>query len=168
MERTFAHSSSPYLLNQCCKSRTIPLFVIFRYLYADLYAGVIWGGTESPVGSGNFTSSNIPLQCASDSPIPCSSETEPSASSSPPLGFIFSFGQDNNKDVYLLTITGVYRIARPSRCNFHCSLENTTSLPPSQQPDRSPPSSSLSKRLHNIGTLVVNFLALCFLLVVLL
>ncbi|EFH46999.1 hypothetical protein ARALYDRAFT_493989 [Arabidopsis lyrata subsp. lyrata] len=136
------------------------------YLFADLYAGIIWGGAETPVGSGNFTSSQIPLQCASDSPIPCSAETEPSSSSSPPIGFVFSFGQDNNKDVYLLASTGVYRIVPSSRCNFHCSLENTTSFPPSQQPDRFPPSSSLSKRLHNIGTLVVNVLAWCFLFVV--
>ncbi|XP_010441113.1 PREDICTED: HIPL2 protein-like [Camelina sativa] len=130
------------------------------YLFADLYAGVIYGGTETPVGSGNFTSSHIPLQCASDSPIPCSSETESSATSPPLLGFVFSFGQDNNKDVYLLASTGIYRIVRPSRCNLHCSLENTTSLPPSQQPDRSPPSPSSSKRLlNNICTLVINFLA---------
>ncbi|KAG2251772.1 hypothetical protein Bca52824_081908 [Brassica carinata] len=121
------------------------------YLFADLYAGVIWGGAETPLGSGNFTSSRIPLRCTSDSPISCSSDTDSSSSSSssPPLGFIFSFGQDNNKDIYLLASSGLYRIVRPSRCNFHCSLENGTSLVPSRQPDRSPPSPSSSQRLHN-------------------
>lgn len=133
------------------------------YLFADLYAGVIWGGAETPLGSGNFKSSHIPLQCASDSPISCSSDAESSSSlSSPPLGFIFSFGQDNNKDIYLLASSGLYRIVRPSRCNFHCSLENGTSLVPSH---RSPPSPSSSQRLHNsISTLVITFLAWCFLL----
>ncbi|CAH2079965.1 unnamed protein product, partial [Thlaspi arvense] len=126
------------------------------YLFADLYAGVIYGGAETPVGSGNFTSSHIPLRCSSDSPIPCSFEIEPSSSSSsPPLGFVFSFGEDNKKDIYLLASSGVYRIVRPSRCNFHCPLEKKTSLAPSQQPDRSPTSPSLSKQLHNISTTLV-------------
>uniref|UniRef100_A0A1J3G9H1 HIPL1 protein n=1 Tax=Noccaea caerulescens TaxID=107243 RepID=A0A1J3G9H1_NOCCA len=137
------------------------------YLYADLYAGVIWGGAETPVGSGNFTSFLIPLQCASDSPISCSSETEPSSSSSSPLlGFVFSFGEDNNKDIYLLASTGLYRIVRPSRCSFHCPLETIKSVAPSQQPDRSPPSPSSSKQLYNISILVINILAWCSLLVV--
>ncbi|KAL0662437.1 hypothetical protein Bca4012_099274 [Brassica carinata] len=130
---------------------TNPIFPVMWYLFADLYAGVIWGGAETPLGSGNFTSSRIPLRCTSDSPISCSSDTDSSSSSSssPPLGFIFSFGQDNNKDIYLLASSGLYRIVRPSRCNFHCSLENGTSLVPSRQPDRSPPSPSSSQRLHN-------------------
>lgn len=163
MERTFHYNSRSihWLSVYICD-----WFVfLFRYLFADLYAGVIWGGAETPLGSGNFTSSHIPLQCASDSPILCSSETEPT-SSSPLLGFVFSFGQDNNKDIYLLASTGLYRIVRPSRCNFHCPLENKTSLAPSQQPDRSPPSPSSSKRVHNISTLIINLLAWCLLLVV--
>ncbi|ESQ47021.1 hypothetical protein EUTSA_v10027668mg [Eutrema salsugineum] len=135
------------------------------YLFADLYAGVIFGGVETPVGSGDFTSSRIPIQCASDSPIFCSSETEPS-SSFPPLGFVFSFGEDNKKDIYLLASNGLYRIARPSRCSFHCPLETITSVAPSQQPDRSPPSPSSSKRVHDISTLVKIFVAWFFLLLV--
>ena len=143
------------------------MFCLYRYLFADLYAGVIWGGAETPLGSGNFTSSHIPLRCTSDSPISCSSDTDSSSSSSPALGFIFSFGQDNNKDIYLLASSGLYRIVRPSRCNFHCSLENGTPLVPSRQPDRSPPSPSSSQRLHNsVSILVINFLAWCFLLFV--
>ncbi|CAN8233142.1 unnamed protein product [Cochlearia groenlandica] len=133
------------------------------YLFADLYAGVLHGGVETPIGRGKFTSFNIPLQCASDSPFPCSFDTKPTST----LGFVFSFGQDNNKDIYLLTSTGVYRIVRPSRCNLHCPLENITSFAPSRQPDPSSPRSpSSSKRLHNFSFVVINLLALCFVLFV--
>ncbi|KAK6913193.1 Glucose/Sorbosone dehydrogenase, partial [Dillenia turbinata] len=94
-----------------------------RYVYADLYAGGIWAGTESPDDSGNFTTVKLPISCASDSPIKCDLEAQ---SSRPALGYIFSFGEDNRKDVFILASSGVYRIARPSRCSYACSKENTT------------------------------------------
>ncbi|KAI4351576.1 hypothetical protein L6164_005925 [Bauhinia variegata] len=106
-----------------------------RYLYADLYAGAIWTGVENPQGSGNFTSSNISVLCALDSPIECSDE---SVGSVPALGYIFSFGQDNRKDIFILASSGLYRIARPSRCNLFCSKQNeTASRPPSSAPSPS-------------------------------
>ncbi|KAJ0966253.1 hypothetical protein J5N97_027391 [Dioscorea zingiberensis] len=94
-----------------------------RYLYADLYAGAMWAGTESPESSGNYTSANIPFSCAKDSPIPCEAVA---GSSLPSLGYIFSFGEDNRKDVFILASKGVYRVVRPSRCNYACAKENTT------------------------------------------
>ncbi|GJS89440.1 zinc finger BED domain-containing protein RICESLEEPER 2-like protein, partial [Tanacetum coccineum] len=36
----------------------------------------------------------------------------------PDLGYVTSLSEDNNKDVYLLASTGVYRIAAPSRCGI--------------------------------------------------
>ena len=79
----------------------------FRYLYADLYgSGGIWVGTENPENSGNFTSAQVPYSCAKDTPIQCDAEDE----SSPVLGAIFSFGQDNSKDTFVLTSSGLYRI----------------------------------------------------------
>lgn len=96
---------------------------MFRYLYTDLYAGAIWAGTENPENSGNFTTSQIPFSCASDSPIQCSSVQ---GSSLPALGYIFSFGEDNSKDIFLLASSGVYRVVSPSRCNYTCSKENVT------------------------------------------
>ncbi|XVF50210.1 hypothetical protein PTKIN_Ptkin04bG0077900 [Pterospermum kingtungense] len=96
-----------------------------RYIYMDLYGEALWAGEEYPLNSGNFTTSRIPFRCANDSPIPCTS-------SSPSLGFVFSFAEDNRKDLYILTSTGVYRVARPSRCNLTCSKEiiaNVTSRP---------------------------------------
>ncbi|PSS07859.1 HIPL1 protein [Actinidia chinensis var. chinensis] len=109
-----------------------------RYLYADLYASGVWAGTENPGNSGNFSTSQIAFACAHDSPIPCSTVPETSL---PSLGYIFSFGEDNNKDIFILASSGVYRIVRPSRCNYACAKENvtadvtpspTTSSPPSQ------------------------------------
>ncbi|KAK8710184.1 hypothetical protein V6N13_145523 [Hibiscus sabdariffa] len=94
-----------------------------RYLYADLYADALWSGFENPKGSGNFTTTEHPVECANDSPIQCTTRPE---STSPAFGFIFSFGQDNNKDIFLLTSSGVYRIVRPGRCNYICSTENGT------------------------------------------
>jgi glucose/arabinose dehydrogenase len=102
-----------------------------RYLYGDLYAGAIWAATEDPENSGNFTNSKIPFGCAHDSPIPCDS----GPGSLPALGYIFSFGQDNKKDVYILASSGVYRVVPPSRCNYTCSLEKaSTASPPSPSP----------------------------------
>ncbi|CAD5172082.1 unnamed protein product [Musa acuminata subsp. malaccensis] len=94
-----------------------------RYLYADLYGGAMWAGIEVPENSGNYTSTMIPFNCAKNSPIPC--DTVP-GSPLPSLGFIYSFGEDNRKDVFLLTSEGVYRIVPPSRCNYACPKENTT------------------------------------------
>lgn len=118
---------------------------LYRYLYADLYGGGIWTGTESPRGSGNFTSSKVPVKCALDSPIPCNVED---GSSFPALGIIFSFGQDNKNDIFILASTGVYRIVQPSRCNYACSSENITRLPhPTSIPSPSP-APSTGVRLH--------------------
>ncbi|KAL6524366.1 hipl1 protein [Orobanche hederae] len=106
------------------RSKTDPC-MFGRYLFADLYAGAIWAGIENPIDSGNFTKSKIPFNCARDSPISC---TFTPGSSFPALSYIFSFGEDNNKDVFLLTNSGVYRIVRPSRCNYTCSMENASSV----------------------------------------
>lgn len=93
---------------------------VFSYLYGDLYASHIWAAPETPQNSGNFTSSDTPFNCAPNSPIKCDFVT---SSSLPALQYIFSFGQDNKKDVYILTQSGVYRLVRPSRCNYACSKE---------------------------------------------
>ncbi|KAK7354125.1 hypothetical protein VNO80_19583 [Phaseolus coccineus] len=118
-----------------------------RYLYGDLYAGAIWAATEEPQNSGNFNSSRIPFSCARDSPIQC--ESSP-GNSLPALGYIFSFGEDNKKDVYILASTGVYRVVRPSRCSYACSLEkatNTTTPTPSPSPSHATRWSVLSQYL---------------------
>lgn len=125
---------------------------VYRYVYADLYGGGIWTGTESPKDSGNFTSSKIPVSCALDSPIQCSVED---GSPLPSLGFIFSFGQDNRNDVFILSSTGVYRIIPPSRCNYTCSSENITRLPhPTSIPSPSPSLSNSTSRRLGISFLV--------------
>jgi hypothetical protein len=111
-----------------------------RYLYADLYAGGMWAGTETPTDSGNFTSTRIPFSCAQDSPIRCIAEA---GSSLPSLGYIFSFGEDNKKDVFILASSGVYRVIRPSRCNYTCSKENVT------RPTSAPPFNSTGRRFSN-------------------
>ncbi|KAK4767895.1 hypothetical protein SAY87_003036 [Trapa incisa] len=95
-----------------------------RYLFGDLYAGAIWAGIEHPEDSGNYTSDQIPFRCAKDSPIKCDTQ----GSFLPSLGYIFSFGEDNKKDVYILAKSGVYRVVRPSRCSYTCSKENLTDI----------------------------------------
>ena len=132
----------------------------FRYLYADLYGGAIWEGTEFPKDSGNFTTSLLPFSCASDSPIKCSSVP---GSSRPALGYVSSFGEDLKKNVYVLTSNGVYRVVRPSRCKYTCSKENTVKA---SNPSASPPSSTspshairLSKHIY-ISLILVLSLAL--------
>ncbi|KAL9239548.1 hypothetical protein vseg_013858 [Gypsophila vaccaria] len=97
-----------------------------RYLYADLYGGPIWQGTEFPENSGNFNTTILSVGCATDSPLHCSSVP---GSTTPSMGYIFSFGEDVNKDVYVLTSSGVYRVVRPSRCKYTCLKENMTDVP---------------------------------------
>lgn len=130
---------------------------IFRYLYADLYAAALWAGTETPEDSGNFTSSEIPFTCASDSPLHCSLAP---GTSLPALGYIFSFGEDNRKDVFVLASSGVYRVVRPSRCNYTCSKEKFF---PVGSPGPSP-SNSLASQLtdpyNNFVLLFSSFLLL--------
>ncbi|KAI3926555.1 hypothetical protein MKX01_011451 [Papaver californicum] len=108
-----------------------------RYLYADLYAGAMWAAEETPTGSGKFNTTQIPFSCGSNSPIPCTFEV---GSSVPDLGYIFSYGEDKSKDVYLLTSSGAYRVVRPSRCNYACSKDNGTTS--NRTPNPSNPSSS--------------------------
>ncbi|XP_020093164.1 HIPL1 protein-like [Ananas comosus] len=115
-----------------------------RYLYADLYATALWAGTETPESSGNYTSTMIPFSCSKNSPIPCDSVA---GSSLPSLGYIYSFGEDNRKDVFVLTSKGVYRVVRPSLCNYTCPKEKVTNNVPSAPG----PSSSSATMLHNLA-----------------
>ncbi|MBA0637362.1 hypothetical protein Godav_021919 [Gossypium davidsonii] len=126
-----------------------------RYLYADLYSGAIWAATEDPENSGNFSTSTIRFGCARDSPLQCSSVP---GSDLPALGYIFSFGQDNSKDIYLLTSSGVYRVVPPSRCNYTCSRENATAV---EAPSpRTSPLPSHSNKLTPINLLLSAFFLL--------
>ncbi|XP_031268896.1 HIPL1 protein-like [Pistacia vera] len=134
-----------------------------KYLYADLYATSLWAGSENPENSGNFTTSKIPFGCAKDSPIQCSSVQ---GSDLPSLGYIFSFGEDNQKDIFILTSGGVYRVVRPSRCNYTCSKENVTAVE-TPSPTSSPPSYANQLR-SAYGSLVLLFSSLMFLLLCLL
>lgn len=127
------------------------------YLYADLYS-TVWAGAETPENSGNFTTSKISFSCAKGSPIQCSSAPE---SSIPALGYIFSFGQDNQKDIYILTSTGVYRVARPSRCSYVCAKENVTAVE-TPSPTTSPSSHGyrLDESFNNLMLLLSSFVLL--------
>jgi hypothetical protein len=77
----------------------------------------MWTGTETPESSGNYTSTLIPFSCSKDSPIPCDTAA---GSPLPSLGYIYSFGEDNNKDIYVLASKGV---VRPSLCSYTCPTE---------------------------------------------
>lgn len=105
-----------------------------RYLYADLYASAMWTGTETPESSGNYTSTLIPFSCSKNSPIPCDTAA---GSPLPSLGYIYSFGEDNSKDIYVLASKGVYRVVRPSLCSYTCPIEkpatNTVPAGPSSK-----------------------------------
>ncbi|XP_038716655.1 HIPL1 protein-like isoform X2 [Tripterygium wilfordii] len=123
-----------------------------RYLYSDLYADTIWAGTEIPENSGNFTGTRVPVSCARDSPIQCDME---GGNSAPSLGFVFSLGQDNRKDVYILASSGVYRIVGPSRCNYTCSKENvtTSTTTPSSSPPPFPSTEKSEAAIHSVAAL---------------
>lgn len=91
-------------------------------MFADLYATKLWAATEDPVGSGDYNKTLTTFACSNDNlPMACASVE---GSSLPSLGYIYSFGEDNNKDVFILTSKGVYRVVRPSRCGFTCPIEH--------------------------------------------
>ncbi|KAK9748000.1 hypothetical protein RND81_02G029300, partial [Saponaria officinalis] len=124
-----------------------------RYLYTDVYANTVWVGTENPKKSGKFTSKRMPWRCAKDSPIQCNSKP---GSHDAFIGYAFSFGEDNRKDVYLLASSGVYKIVHPSRCNFVCS-KNTRS---NTSVSHAPVSSSSSPRRRNLMIMEIIFYVL--------
>ncbi|CAH2067297.1 unnamed protein product [Thlaspi arvense] len=149
------------------RSETDPC-VAGMYLYADLYGNGVWAGIETPANSGNFVSNRITFSCAGDSPMKCSDSPGDTGLS---LGYIFSFGEDNNKDIYLLTSNGVFRVVRPSRCKLTCSKENSTAARRNPGPSVSPSSSSSSCYRHINGfhgSLVVLLVSLSLILVALL
>lgn len=126
-------------------------------MYGDLYATGMWAIIEDPENSGNFTTNQIPFNCASDSPIKCDSVPGSSKSKSS-IGYIYSFGEDNKKDVYVLTSDGVYRIVRPSRCGYTCSKETAT--PAGSSPAPSPSASQGSILSANLF-LQLSYFLLC-------
>ncbi|GAB4839911.1 hipl1 protein [Ancistrocladus abbreviatus] len=120
------------------RSKTDPC-MYGSYLYGDLYASNIWAAVENPIDSGNFSTTELPFSCAHDSPLQCSSVPD---STLPALGYIFSFGQDNRKDVFILASNGVYRVVRPSRCNYTCPEEKFMTPAGNPSPSPSTPSSA--------------------------
>ncbi|XP_062204035.1 HIPL1 protein-like [Phragmites australis] len=124
-----------------------------RYLYADLYASAMWTGTETPESSGNYTSTLIPFSCSKDSPIPCDTAA---GSPLPSLGYIYSFGEDNSKDIYVLASKGVYRVVRPSLCDYTCPTEKAaTNRPPG--PSSKAPAIGMSKQMRVLLLSVIMF-----------
>jgi hypothetical protein len=82
-----------------------------------MYTSAIWTGTD---GSGEYISTSIPVSCSEKTPIPCDE------SANGPLGLIFSFGEDNNLDVFILASQGVYRIVQPALCGYAHLKPGTT------------------------------------------
>ncbi|KAJ1701128.1 hypothetical protein LUZ63_000907 [Rhynchospora breviuscula] len=94
----------------------------------------MWAAAETPQGSGNFSKDKVTFTCSKTSPVPCDYTGK---STLPSLGYIFSFGQDNNKDLFYMTSKGVYRVVRPSLCGYTCPIETVSPPPPASQPSSS-------------------------------
>lgn len=120
-----------------------------RYIYADLYAQAMWSGLEMPQGSGVYNQTLLTFGCSKTSPIPCDVTAK---SPLPSLGYIFSFGEDNAKDLYLLTSKGVYRVVDPSSCNYACPIKS--SAPAATSPAASP-SSAFRARSPTMATMLL-------------
>ncbi|GAA0169189.1 protein-binding activity modulator [Lithospermum erythrorhizon] len=135
------------------RSKTDPC-MYGSYLYGDLYGENIWAALENPIDSGKFSAQNITFGCAQDTPMSCASAAKGPL---PALGYVFSSGQDNNKDVFILTSSGVYRIVRPSRCNYSCSKETPTT---NAKPTPPAPSHTQHIRPHLVPALFLSLLLL--------
>lgn len=88
-----------------------------RYLFADMYTSAMWTSTDD---GGKYTSTSIPLRCSEKTPIPCDE------SANGPLGPIFSFGEDNKLDGFILASQGVYRIVQSALCGYGAHLNSAT------------------------------------------
>ena len=106
----------------CCLHLTCMLMAskYGRYLFADMYTSAMWTGIDNTDGSGKYTSTSIPFSCSEKTPIPCDESTNS------PLGLIFSFGEDNKLDVFILSSQGVYRIIQPALCGYAHLIPATT------------------------------------------
>lgn len=116
-----------------------------RYFYADLF-GSMWVGTEDPMGSSNYSNARVAYDCSARSPLSC---TYTAGSKTPNLGWIYSFGEDNRKDIYLLTASGVYRVTHPTNCNFVCKNDLVAERPASG-PDGSSSSRASSSTTNSL------------------
>uniref|UniRef100_A0A0E0MN71 Glucose/Sorbosone dehydrogenase domain-containing protein n=1 Tax=Oryza punctata TaxID=4537 RepID=A0A0E0MN71_ORYPU len=97
-----------------------------RYLFADMYTSALWTGMETSDDTGKYASNAIHFRCSRESPMPCNESTNN------PLGSIFSFGEDNKKDAFILTSQGVYRVVEPTICDYTClSTPSTKGVMPS-------------------------------------
>lgn len=132
------------------------VIVYFSYLYADLYGKYIWAASESPKGSGSFTTTEIPFNCTQNSPNQCNYTP---GSSQPDLGYMYTFGEDNSKDIFILTSSGVYRVVDPSLCNYSCSKENVRNVSSTY-----PPSSSYKNQTINSHQQVLHLFSVLLLL----
>jgi hypothetical protein len=129
---------------------------VFRYLYADLYALAMWIGTETPDSSGNYTSTLIPFSCSKDSPIACDTAA---GSPLPSLGYIYSFGEDNSKDIYVLASKGVYRVVRPSLCNYTCPTEKAVT-PSGPSSSKAPATGTVMQKMRALLLSVIEIILL--------
>jgi hypothetical protein len=115
----------------------------------------MWTGAET---SGNYTSTLIEFSCSKDSPTPCETAA---GSPLPSLGYIYSFGEDSSKDVYLLASKGVYRVVRPSLCRYTCLMEKPATdkdngtTPPAGSSPKAPAAAALGNLLLSIVMLWV-------------
>ena len=92
-----------------------------RYVFADLY-GKGFTGLESPADSGNFTMSRMSFLCAgAASPMTCGLKGQDLTND---LQYIFSFGEDTNRDLYLLTLAGVFRVTSGDKCGITSCSQN--------------------------------------------
>eukprot|EP01018_Ginkgo_biloba_P013416 Gb_26293 [translate_table: standard] len=137
-----------------------------RYLYADLFGTAMWSAVESPTGSGNFSSTKVAYNCSTKSPMPCTYAAE---TRNPTLELIYSFAEDNRKNLYMLTANGVYRVVNPRDCNFVCKNDLSTAGPTtdpeeSPSPSSSPPSSSSSITLESNDRVWFSFLIIIFMI----
>ena len=140
MVHLFGYTDEIFKLKEFSQQKNINVpFYYFRFIYADLFGFDMWTAEEIPYMSGNFSSERVNFTCTASSPIPCSFVN---STTIPAFGYIYSFGQDNNKDVLLLASTGVYRIVRSHRCGYTCNLDPYYPSPDDVQPPSYPPTPS--------------------------
>ncbi|KAH7295210.1 hypothetical protein KP509_27G037200 [Ceratopteris richardii] len=110
-----------------------------RYVYADLYASAMWAASETPLGSGNYSTQRVTFMCSKNSSMECRKSAD---DLTPPFQYIFSFGEDNSNNLYVLSATGVYKVIDPKACGFTCNAKLPANVPIPISPAASAPASA--------------------------
>ncbi|KAL6622428.1 hypothetical protein ACP70R_032307 [Stipagrostis hirtigluma subsp. patula] len=103
-----AHSGAPSIIGGLVYRGSADPLLTGSYLY--MYNSATWTAAEESMG--RYTTTRVPtIRCSRSSPMSCLSDGDTGIGRS-----VLSFGEDNNRDAFLLATDGIYRVVAPGLC----------------------------------------------------